>query len=169
MAAEPRIAIFPGTFDPLTVGHTDLIARGARLFDLLVVALLRNTAKQPRFGLDERVAMIQDALAGQPGLEVDTFDGLLADYARRRRATAVVRGLRSGTDLDYEQQIALTNRHLDPSFETVFLLPSAGVAHVSGTLVREILSLGGSVRGLVPPAVEARVTAHARGPRTRSL
>lgn len=154
MATTRRIAIFPGSFDPPTLGHLDLIQRGARLFDVLVVALLRNTSKQPMFSLEERAEMLRGISAGTPGVEVDVFDGLLVEYARRRGATAVVRGVRNSADLGYELELAGTNRHLDPFIETIFLAPAGQYAHISSTLVREIASLGGPVRGLVPPAVE---------------
>jgi len=155
MAAPARIAIFPGSFDPPTNGHLDLIDRAARLHDRVVVGVLRNTGKHPFFSVDDRVAMLKEMFANRPEIEVVTFDGLLVDFARAARASVVVRGVRSAADLEYERQMALTNRHLDPSVETMLLLPSAEVGHVSSTLVREIASLGGSVRGLVPASVES--------------
>jgi pantetheine-phosphate adenylyltransferase len=155
MAAPARIAIFPGSFDPPTNGHLDLIDRAARLHDRVVVGVLRNTGKHPFFSVDDRVAMLKEMFANRPEIEVVTFDGLLVDFARATRASVVVRGVRSAADLEYERQMALTNRHLDPSVETMLLLPSAEVGHVSSTLVREIASLGGSVRGLVPVSVES--------------
>lgn len=157
MASHPRIAVYPGSFDPLTNGHVDLIKRGGRLFDRVIVALLTNTTKQPFFPIHDRLAFIREVFAGDDRVEVDRFDGLLVDYARRRGACAILRGLRNGTDLDYERQMALMNRHLNDQVDSVFLLPSAEFAHISSTLVREIASLGGSVRGLVPPAVEAGI------------
>ena len=155
MAAPARIAIFPGSFDPLTVGHLDLIDRSARFADRVVVAVLRNTGKKALFTLDDRLAMLREVFAGRPEIEVASFDGLLVDFARARKAALVIRGVRSAADLDYERQMALTNRHLDPALDTVLLMPSAGVGHVSSSLVREIASMGGPVRGLVPPAVES--------------
>jgi pantetheine-phosphate adenylyltransferase len=169
MAASPRIAVFPGSFDPLTNGHLDLIERATRIFDRVVVAVLRNTGKQPLFGLDDRLAILREVFAGRPGIEVDAFQGLLADYLRARGASVVVRGIRSAADLDYERQMALTNRHLNASLDTVLLLPSAEFGHVSSSLVREIAALGGSVRGLVPPAVEAWIARRARAPRTADV
>lgn len=164
---NPRVAIFPGTFDPPTLGHLDLIARAARLFDRLIVAVLHNAAKQPRFSVDLRVAMLREAVASQPGVDVEAFEGLLVHYARARGVSAIVRGIRGGADLDYERQMAATNRHLDAAIDTVFLAPSPAVAHISSTLVREILSAGGPVRGLVPPAVEARLASEAPAGRTQ--
>lgn len=155
MAASPRIAVFPGSFDPLTNGHVDLIERATQLFDRVIVAVLRNTGKQPLFSLDDRLAILRDVFAGRAQVDVDAFDGLLSDYVRAKGASAVVRGIRSAADLDYERQMALTNRHLNGALETVLLLPSAGSGHISSSLVREIAALGGSVRGLVPPAVES--------------
>lgn len=169
MAASPRIAIYPGSFDPPTYGHLDIIARAARLFDRVVVALLTNTSKQTLFSLEDRAGMLRDLLAGLPHVEVDAFQGLLVDYARSRQATVIVRGIRNGTDLDYEQQMALMNRHLDGSIETVFLSTSAEYAHVSATFVREIINLGGLVRGLVPPAVEARIEQRRDARRTQGV
>jgi pantetheine-phosphate adenylyltransferase len=157
MAASPRIAIYPGSFDPPTYGHLDVISRASRLFDRVVVAVLTNTSKQSSFSVEERVTMMRELLAEHASVDVDGFQGLLVDYARRREAVAIVRGIRNGTDFDYEQQMAGMNRHLDGAIETVFLAPSAAHAHISSTLVREIAALGGSVRGLVPPAVEARI------------
>jgi len=154
MAAPARIAVFPGSFDPLTVGHLDLIDRSARFADRVVVAVLRNTGKRALFSLDDRLSMLREVFAGRPEIEVASFDGLLVDFARSRKASLVIRGVRSAADLDYERQMALTNRHLDPALDTILLMPSAAVGHVSSSLVREIASMGGPVSGLVPPAVE---------------
>ncbi len=164
MADDSRIAVFPGSFDPLTNGHADVIARSARLFDRLIVAVLVNASKQPLFSADERVAMIRAVVAGLPQVEVDTFDGLLAEYARRRGATVVVRGLRAATEFAEEWQMALINRHLHAGLETLFMPASAEVAHISSRLVKEIASLGGPIDGLVPPAVAA----HLAGRRLRA-
>jgi pantetheine-phosphate adenylyltransferase len=157
MAAEPRLAIYPGTFDPLTNGHVDLIERTARLFDRVVVAILLNAEKRPYFTVAERVAMIREVCQQLPGVEVDTFDGLLVDYARHRRAAAIVRGLRGVADFEYERQMALMNRHLNPEIETVFLMPPAQWSHLSSTLVKEVNALGGSVSNLVPAPVADRL------------
>lgn len=157
--------MFPGSFDPITSGHVDLIERAARLFDRVVVAILVNPAKQSLFTVEERAAMIREACAercadGQ--VEVDAFEGLLVDHARRHGAVAVVRGLRNAGDFDYEQPMIAMNAHLAPSVDTVCLLASARCAHISSRLVKEVASLGGSVTGLVPPAVEARLLERVR-------
>jgi pantetheine-phosphate adenylyltransferase len=156
-AADARVAIYPGSFDPLTNGHVDIITRGARLFDRIVVAILRNIEKAPLFSVDERVAIISDVFATLPQVEVDTFEGLLVDYARRKRATVIVRGLRAISDFEYEMQMALMNRRLYEELETVFMMPGEAYTYVSSRLVKEVFALGGTVAGLVPPVVEARL------------
>ncbi len=148
MADAPRLAVMAGTFDPLTNGHLDVIARAARLFGRVVVAVLVNPAKAPLFALEDRMAMIREAVAPIAGAEVDAFDGLLADYVKRRQASAVVRGLRTASEFADEWPVALMNRHLNPACETVFVVPSAATMHVSSRLVREIAALGGPVDGL---------------------
>ena len=157
MSDAPRLAVLAGTFDPLTFGHLDLIARSRALFDRVVVAVLVNPAKTPLFSLDERVAMIAEVIADRPGVTVDTFGGLLAEYARRQGAVAIIRGLRGAAEFDAEQPMALMNRHLNPGCETVFIMPSADRMHISSRLVREIASLGGPVQGLVPSPVATRL------------
>ena len=157
-----RLAVCPGSFDPLTNGHVDMIRRAARLFDRVVVAVLVNASKTPLFSVDERVAILRDVLKDLPALEVDTFDGLLVDYVERRQADAIVRGLRAVSDFDYEYQMAQMNRRLNGRIETVFLLPAEQYAYTSSRLVKEVFMLGGSVQGLVPPAVEARLRAKRR-------
>jgi pantetheine-phosphate adenylyltransferase len=160
-----RIALFPGTFDPITNGHVDLIRRAARLFDLVVVVTLVNPAKTPLFTPAERIALIHESCVGIAGvgrIEVDQFGGLLVDYATRVGASAIVRGLRSAADFQYEQPMIAMNAHLAPPIETVCLLASAKYAHISSRLVKEVASLGGSVTGLVPPAVEARLLARVK-------
>jgi pantetheine-phosphate adenylyltransferase len=159
MTAAPRLAVFAGTFDPLTLGHLDVITRAAALFDRLIVAVLVNPAKTPLFSLEERTTMIREVTADLPAVDVDSFEGLLADYVRRRQAAAVVRGLRTAAEFSDEWQVALMNRHLNPGCETVFLLPSASHMFVSARLVREIASLGGPLDGLVPPGVATRLAA----------
>ncbi len=154
-----RLAICPGSFDPLTVGHVDLVERAAALFDRVVVAILVNSDKSPLFTQAERVAIVREVFAPVKNVDVEAFDGLLVDYADRRGAVAIVRGLRSATDTDYELSMSLMNRHLKPSVDTVFLPTAASVAHVSSRLVKEVWRLGGDVGGLVPPAVEARLRA----------
>jgi pantetheine-phosphate adenylyltransferase len=156
-AAGERIAIYPGSFDPLTNGHVDIITRGARLFDRIVVAFLRNIEKAPLFSVEERVEIARRVFEGRPEVEVDTFDGLLVDYARRRGACAIVRGLRAISDFEYEMQMALMNRRLVADVETVFMMPAEAYSYVSSRLVKEVFALGGDVSGLVPPVVEERL------------
>ncbi len=157
MTELPTLAVFPGSFDPLTNGHVDVIDRASRLFDRVVVAVLVNSGKTPLFSVDERLAIIREVFADRPAIDVDAFDGLLVEYVRKRRGSAVVRGLRRASDFDYEVQMTDMNRHLDPGVETVFLVPSPHVAFISSTLVREIAALGGPVEGLVPGQVRARL------------
>jgi pantetheine-phosphate adenylyltransferase len=151
------IAIYPGSFDPLTNGHVDIIQRGARLFDRIVVAMLINVDKAPLFTIPERVEIAREVFRGDPHVEVDTFDGLLVDYAERRRAGVIVRGLRAISDFEFEMQMALMNRRLRPDVETVFMMPAEPYTYVSSRLVKEIVALGGSVTGLVPSVVERRL------------
>ena len=151
------LAIYPGSFDPITNGHLDIIERGSRLFDRLIVSVLTNLEKNPLFSISERVEMIQQATQGIPNVEVDTFSGLLVDYARQKQAQALLRGIRAFTDYEYELQMALMNRKLEPELETIFLLPALSYTYLSSRLVREIFQLGGSVKDLVPPQVEERL------------
>jgi pantetheine-phosphate adenylyltransferase len=148
-----RIAVYPGTFDPVTHGHLDLAERGRRHFDRFIMAILRNEGKQPLFSVDERVALLREAVAPWDDVEVAAFDGLLVDYARRVGASVIVRGIRALTDFEYEMQMAMMNRRLAPDLEAVFLLPSEEFSFVSSRLVREVARLGGSVVDLVPPNV----------------
>jgi pantetheine-phosphate adenylyltransferase len=152
-----RIAIYPGSFDPLTNGHLDIIRRGSRLFDRIVVAILRNIEKQPLFSVEERLEIARAVFSDLPNVEVDAFEGLLVDYARRRGANAIVRGLRAISDFEYEMQMALMNRRLHDDVETVFMMPAESYSYVSSRLVKEVFALGGNVTGLVPPLVEARL------------
>jgi pantetheine-phosphate adenylyltransferase len=156
-AATARLAVYPGSFDPLTNGHVDIITRGSRLFERIVVAVLLNEQKTPLFSADERVAMIAEVFRDLPAVEVDTFDGLLVDYAAGRGAHAIVRGLRAVSDFEYEFQMALMNRRLAGGLETVFMMPAAEYTYISSRLVKEVFMLGGTVEGLVPPVVEARL------------
>lgn len=158
MTDAPHIAICPGSFDPLTNGHVDIIERATAIFDRVIVGLLVNSGKSPLFSAKERESMIRDAFATNPKVSVDTFDGLLVEFARRSRATTIVRGLRGMSDFDYERQMAHMNRHLHPGLETVFLMPSPRFMHVSSTLVRDIAARGGSLTGLVPPIVIDRLS-----------
>ena len=150
-------AVYPGTFDPVTNGHIDLIERSAALFDDLIVAILKNTDKQPFFTLEERVEMLEAVVAGRPNVSVTTFGGLLVDFVERREAAVIVRGIRAVSDYEYELQMALMNRRLSSKVETVFMMPAEAYSYLSSRLVREISQLGGSVRGLVPPLVEKRL------------
>jgi pantetheine-phosphate adenylyltransferase len=156
-APNGRLAIYPGSFDPMTNGHVDIILRGAHLFDRILVAVLINADKRPLFDATERVAIVREVFQEYPNVEVDAFDGLLVDYARRKRASAIVRGLRAVSDFEYEFQMALMNRHLEPTLETVFMMPAEQYTYLSSRLVKEVFKLGGDVRGLVPATVEARL------------
>jgi pantetheine-phosphate adenylyltransferase len=150
-------AIYPGTFDPLTNGHLDLIERGSKIFDQLVVAILKNPEKDPLFTLAERKEVLLRMTKRYPNVKVDVFDGLLVDYARSKGARAVLRGIRAISDYEYELQMALMNRKLQPQLETVFMMPAEAYSYLSSRLVKEIFRLGGSVRGLVPELVEQRL------------
>jgi pantetheine-phosphate adenylyltransferase len=150
-------AIYPGSFDPLTNGHLDLIARAAKIFDHLVVAILRNSAKNPLFTVEERVGMLSEGIGEFDNVSISTFDGLLVEFAREERAQAVVRGIRAISDYEYEFQMAMMNRRLAPDVETIFLMPDAKYSFVSSRLVKEVYRLGGSVDGLVPKFVVDRM------------
>ena len=154
-----RLAIYPGSFDPLTNGHVDIILRGAHLFDRILVAVLVNAEKDPLFSAQERVEIVREVFKEYANVEVDTFDGLLVDYARRKRGSVIVRGLRAVSDFEYEFQMALMNRHLEPTLETVFMMPAEQYTYLSSRLIKEVFGLGGEVQGLVPPLVEARLRA----------
>jgi pantetheine-phosphate adenylyltransferase len=156
-APPGRLAVYPGSFDPLTNGHVDIILRGARLFERILVAVLVNAEKPPLFSAEERVAMLREVFGEYPNVEVDTFDGLLVEYAREKRANVIVRGLRAVSDFEYEFQMALMNRHLEPALETVFMMPAEQYTYLSSRLIKEVVRLGGEVHGLVPPLVEARL------------
>jgi pantetheine-phosphate adenylyltransferase len=149
-----RIAVFPGSFDPLTNGHVDIILRSARLFERIVVAVLVNQEKKPLFSADERVGLIREVFREYSNVEAESFEGLLVEYARRRRASAIIRGIRAVSDYEYEFQMALMNRHLEPMLETVFMMPAEQYTYLSSRLTKEVFHLGGDVTGLVPPAVE---------------
>jgi pantetheine-phosphate adenylyltransferase len=151
------LAIYPGSFDPVTNGHLDLIERGARIFGRLTVAVLRNGEKEPLFSLAERLEMLRDATRQYPNVAVDSFDGLLVEYATRLGAKVLLRGIRAVSDYEYELQMAMMNRRLEPHLETVFMLPAEAYSYLSSRLVREIAQLGGSLNGLVPPEVEQRL------------
>jgi pantetheine-phosphate adenylyltransferase len=149
--------VYPGSFDPLTNGHVDIITRGARLFDRIIVAILVNAEKSPLFSMAERVEIARAVFKNHPNVEVDTFDGLLVDYVGRRKANVIVRGLRAVSDFEYEFQMALMNRELASTIETVFMMPAVQYSYISSRLIKEVFALGGRVHGLVPELVEARL------------
>ncbi len=151
------LAVYPGSFDPLTNGHVDIIERGARLFDRIIVAIAVNAEKSPMFTMAERVEIARDVFRNRANVEVDTFDGLLVDYVGRRQANVIVRGLRAVSDFEYEFQMALMNRQLATSIETVFMMPAVKYSYISSRLTKEVFRLGGQVQGLVPELVEARL------------
>jgi pantetheine-phosphate adenylyltransferase len=151
------VAVYPGSFDPLTNGHVDIIERGARLFDRIIVAILVNAEKSPLFSTAERVDIARKVFKDHTNVEVDTFDGLLVDYVAKRKANVLVRGLRAVSDFEYEFQMALMNRHLNPSIETVFMMPAEKYSYISSRLIKEVFALGGQVHGLVPELVETRL------------
>jgi len=158
--AQRVIAIYPGSFDPPTNGHLDLIERGSKIFDQLVVAILRTPEKKdPLFTIEERVEMLREVTRDALNVEVESFHGLLVDYAVRRQARVILRGLRAISDYENEMNMALMNRKLDPNLETVFMMPAVAYTFLSSRLVREVVQLGGDVRGLVPPMVEERLRA----------
>ncbi len=148
-----RIAVYPGSFDPITNGHVDLIQRGCHIFDRIVVAVLNNAEKEPLFVVTERIAMIRAVFRREPKVAVKAFSGLLVDFVRREKAHVVVRGLRVVSDFEYEFQMALMNRRLDPEVETIFLTPKEELSYLSSRLVKQVHELGGDVSGLVPPLV----------------
>jgi pantetheine-phosphate adenylyltransferase len=151
------MAIFPGSFDPITNGHLDIVGRSLQVFDAVRVAILVNPDKQPLFSVDERLAIIREAYRGNRRVEVDTFSGLLVDYAEAVGASVIVRGIRAISDFEFEFQMALMNRRLNPRIETVFMMPAESYSYLSSRLVKEVFQLGGKVTGLVPPVVERRL------------
>ncbi len=151
------LAVYPGSFDPLTNGHVDIIERGARLFDRIIVAIAINAEKSPMFTMAERVDIARAVFRNHPNVEVDTFDGLLVNYVERRKANVIVRGLRAVSDFEYEMQMALMNRELAATLETVFMMPAAQYSFISSRLIKEVFALGGRVHGLVPELVEERL------------
>ena len=158
----PTLAVFPGSFDPLTNGHVDIITRGTRLFDKIIVAILVNAEKQPLFSMEERVEIARGVFKDMPSVEVDTFGGLLVDYVERRKAHAIVRGLRAMSDFEYEFQMALMNQRLNGRIETVFMMPAEQYTYISSRLIKEVFALGGRVHGLVPDMVEERLRTKVR-------
>jgi len=151
------IAIYPGSFDPITNGHLDLIQRGSRMFDRLIVSILRNDAKQALFSVDDRMEMLREVVAVYPNVTVDSFEGLLVEHAAAQSASVLLRGIRAISDYEYELQMALMNRRLAPGLETVFMMANESYSFISSRLVKEVFGLGGNIAGLVPPSVEERL------------
>jgi pantetheine-phosphate adenylyltransferase len=151
------VAIYPGSFDPITNGHLDLIQRGSLMFDKLIVSILRNETKQPLFSVEERIEMLREVVGIYPNVEVDSFHGLLVDHAAAHSATVLLRGIRAISDYEYELQMALMNRRLRPGIETIFMMANEAYSFISSRLVKEVFGLGGKITGLVPPSVEERM------------
>lgn len=155
--AKEHVGLYPGTFDPITYGHLDLVERALHVVDRLVLAVLRNEHKNPLFTPEERMDMLREATRQYPNVEVDWFDGLLVDYARAKRATVILRGIRAISDYEYELQMALMNRRLAPEIETMFMMAGEAYSFISSRLVKEVFRLGGNITGMVPPGVEERL------------
>ncbi len=165
----PRLAVYPGSFDPLTNGHVDIIERGSHLFDQIVVAVLNNREKAPLFSVDERIGIIRDVFRHRPNVQADSFNGLLVEYAQRKGASVIVKGLRAVSDFEYEYQMALMNRRLSPQLDTVFMMPAEQYTYISSRLIKEVFMLGGEVGGLVPTLVEERLRVKQASLRDRRL
>lgn len=157
--SETHVAVYPGSFDPITNGHLDLVERGAKIFGQLIVAVLRNSGKNPLFSVEERVEMLRESTRHLSNVSVDSFDGLLVDYAARVNARVILRGLRAVSDFENEMQMALMNRKLDKNLEIVFMMPGVAFTYLSSRLVREVVQLGGDVRSFVPAIVSERLQA----------
>jgi len=168
MPRTRALAVFPGSFDPVTNGHLDIVRRGLAVFGRVRLAILVNSEKQPLFSVEERLEILREAFRGNPRVELDTFSGLLVDYARKVGASVILRGIRALSDFDYEFQMALMNRRLDPRIETVFMMPAESYTYVSSRLVKEVFQLGGRVSDLVPPVVERRLRQKYRGKAPRA-
>jgi len=149
-----RLAIYPGTFDPITNGHLDLVLRGLRIFDKIIIAVAPHPKKLPLLSLEERLRLIKESVKGLKNVEVEAFNGLLVDYVKKKKGCVVMRGLRAVSDFEYELQMALMNRRLDMKIETVFMMPSEEFSYLTSTIVKEVASFGGSIKGLVSEAVE---------------
>jgi len=168
MPRTRALAVFPGSFDPVTNGHLDIVRRGLAVFGRVRLAILVNSEKQPLFSVEERLEILREAFRGNPRVELDTFSGLLVDYARKVGASVILRGIRALSDFDYEFQMALMNRRPDPRIETVFMMPAESYTYVSSRLVKEVFQLGGRVSDLVPPVVERRLREKYRGKAPRA-
>jgi len=155
----PRIAVYPGSFDPVTNGHIDIAKRGLKLFDHIIIAILHNPGKQSLFTVEERLEMLSESMAGIDDIEFDTFDGLLVDYAQEREASAVLRGMRAVSDFEYEFQLALMNRKLNREVETVFLMTGLRWIFTSSSIIKEAARFGGDISDMVPPMVNRRLKA----------
>ena len=153
----PKIAIYPGSFDPVTNGHLDIIKRGMKLFDKIIVAILTNPGKKFLFTLEERIEMLEDSMKNFSKVEIGTFDGLTVDYAAQRKACAILRGLRALSDFEYEFQMALMNRRLNREVQTIFLMTGMRWIYTSSSIIKEAAQFGGSISGMVPPIVEKRI------------
>ncbi len=153
--AEPVIAIYPGSFDPVTNGHLDIIRRSGSVFDTVIVAVLQNLEKKPLFSAEERLGILREVTGSWENVKVDSFDGLLVSYAVEKGARVIVRGIRAVTDYEYEFQMALMNRRMESSIETIFMLPSSEYSYLSSSLIKEVYALGGDITGLVPEVVES--------------
>ena len=152
-----NIGIYPGSFDPITYGHLDIIQRSAKLFDRLIVAVLSNPQKKPLFSVDDRIEMIRQSVNNVPNIEIDSFSGLLIDFARLKQARVIIKGLRAVSDFEYELQMALMNKKLDERIETIFMMTSSKYSYLSSSIAKEVSSFGGCVAGLVPPIVEEKL------------
>ncbi len=161
------VAVFPGSFDPITNGHHDIVERALKVFDEVIIGILVNREKKPLFSIDERLELIREAYRGEKRVRGDTFEGLLVDYAMKVGASVIIRGLRAISDFEYEFQMALMNRRLNPKIESVFLMAPEGYSYLSSRLVKEVFDLGGDVRGLVPPVVERRLREKSRARRKK--
>ncbi len=162
---KEKIAVYPGSFDPVTNGHIDLVERGLRIFDRVIVAVAPSVNKSPLFTLEERLELLGEVLGGNAKVEIDVMEGLVVDFVQRREATAVIRGLRAVSDFEYEFQMSLMNRKMDPTFETVFLMPSARYTYLSSSIIKEVARFGGSLKDMVPEVVRRRLKekAHRKG------
>ncbi len=167
MKKQSSVAVFPGSFDPITNGHLDIVDRALKVFDEVIIGILVNREKKPLFGIEERLELIREAYRGEKRVRGDTFQGLLVDYAVKVGASVIIRGLRAISDFEYEFQMALMNRRLNPKIETVFLMAPEGYSYLSSRLVKEVFDLGGDVRGLVPPVVERRLREKQRARRKK--